>query len=49
MKIIVNSKEIEVEENDEVYVAQDPCDICGHHTTITVDRNGKQVIKIKEF
>ncbi len=43
MKIIVNGKEIEVEENDEVYVSQEPCDVCGCHTTITIDRNKKQI------
>ncbi len=47
MKIIVNDKAIEIEEGDEIDVHQYPCDICGQHTTITVDRNGKQILRVE--
>jgi len=45
MEIIVNGQPVEVESKDEVIVRQIPCDICGHHTTITIDRDGKEIFK----
>ncbi len=46
MKVIVNDHEFEVEENDSIDVEQRPCDICGTHTTIYQERNGKTIKKI---
>jgi len=48
MKVMVNGREIELEENDEVYVAQEDCDICQYHTTITVHRNNEEIIRIEK-
>ena len=45
LAITVNGLPLIVESGDEVHVQQEPCDICGHHTTITVDRNGKQIFE----
>lgn len=47
IKIIVNNHEFEVEENDSIDVCQEPCDICGQHTTIYHERGGETIKKIE--
>ena len=43
MKITVNYHDLNLQEGDMVNVEQTPCEDCGHHTIIDVERGGKRV------
>ena len=49
MKITINDQEVNLQEGDSVQVNQYPCDMCGTHTEVRVERDKKEIAHFGDY